>query len=159
LCNNHAGLDAWTDRNRESGEEGSFEDKSVGLCAQCKGTEGAAPILRTGPGFPAGGVWLHKECVRHWRDAHPHAAVERAKPASAANGSVGLCDHCRKDNGVPPKLHAGWGCPPDGILLHPGCANAWFQDHPVEPDPWADLDIPEYLDRRTKPPPRPGGIE
>jgi putative DNA primase/helicase len=73
LSNKHAGLHACTDRKPESAPPrvmapATAPSTPIGLCAQCHGEEGAPPILCKGEGFPAEGVWLHRECVRFWRD-------------------------------------------------------------------------------------------
>jgi putative DNA primase/helicase len=41
------------------------ESAEKGLCAQCHGPVPDAPLV-TGPGFPAGGVYLHVQCRRFW---------------------------------------------------------------------------------------------
>jgi hypothetical protein len=91
----------WTDGRERKGAEAAKGDFDRGLCAQCRGEEGATPTLHSGPGYPPEGVWLHRECVRFWSPKAP--AAPRAKVESASNG------------------HS---------------------------DPWADLDLPDYL-RRT----------
>jgi putative DNA primase/helicase len=81
-------------------EAPSGPENGPGLCAQCRGEEGAPAVLHRGAGYPPEGVWLHRECVRFWS---PKASA--APPAKVESASTG---------------HS---------------------------DPWADLDIPAYLDR------------
>jgi 5S rRNA maturation endonuclease (ribonuclease M5) len=81
LSNSHAGLDAWTFRKAGNGVATCSDQEKVGLCAQCRGDQGAPPTLYKGPGYPPEGVWLHLECVRFWRKEHPagpHALVASA---------------------------------------------------------------------------------
>jgi putative DNA primase/helicase len=77
-----------------------------------------------------------------------------------------LCAQCRGEEGAPPALHSGPGYPPEGVWLHRECARFWSPKAPAAPhakvestsasagpsrthgDPWADLDIPAYLNRQ-----------
>jgi putative DNA primase/helicase len=62
LSNIHAGLDVWTDRNPGNPAPHPIEAK----CGQCLGEEGPPPTLHKGGGYPAEGVWLHRECAPFW---------------------------------------------------------------------------------------------
>jgi hypothetical protein len=75
-----------------------------------------------------------------------------------------LCAQCRGEEGALPAFHSGPGYPPEGVWLH--CARFWSPKAPAAPrakvestlasagtgngdgDPWADLDIPAYLNRQ-----------
>jgi putative DNA primase/helicase len=77
-----------------------------------------------------------------------------------------LCAQCRGEEGASPALHSGPGYPPEGVWLHRECARFWSLKAPAAPrakvestpasagtgngdgDPWADLDIPAYLNRQ-----------
>jgi putative DNA primase/helicase len=99
LANKNAGLHACTLEKPESGNGGmaapfaapighicnshsaaiSTPAAPVGLCAQCRGDEGAPPVLCKGEGFPAEGIWLHRECVRFWRDLSIPTFLDRTR--------------------------------------------------------------------------------